>query len=177
MGKKAELATVDPDEFQWPPGVYEQLATLTGKQARFVQEYILDFNATAAVLRAGYNAANRDYAAQIGWKLLRHPKVGAVVADLAEMSADQMGISRAYVLANLRTVAEKAIEGGPKFVGKDGMIARDDDGRIVYEWDSAGANKALELLARLRGDMIERKQVDVRTVNIQINDVSVEDLQ
>ena len=53
----------------------------------------------------------------------------------------------------------------------------DDEGNVIREWSPHGAAKALELIARLRGDMIERRQVDVRTVAITINDVEMEDLR
>lgn len=173
----SEIAVVNPEDFEWPTEVHERLATLTDKQRSFVLEYLIDFNATKATRRAGYQVADDNSAAQIGWRLLRHAKVGPIVADLAQLSAEQLGLSRAYILTRLRDVAEKAIKGGPKYVGKDGNIARDEDGNVVYEWSPQGAAKALELIARLRGDMIERKQVDVRSVNVTINDVTMEDIR
>lgn len=171
----SELATVDPEDFTWPKEQLARLATLTEKQRRFVEEYLIDFNASAAVKRAGYNPKDLNSAAAMGSRLIRHPAVQPVLLEMANLSAEQLGISRAYILARLRHVAEKAIEGNPKFVGKDGALAV-VDGEVVYEMDSGGANKALELLARLRGDMIERKEVNVKSVHLIINGIEQGDL-
>ncbi len=152
-----DLAIVDPDDFQWPPEILQDLATLTDRQRRFIEEYLIDFNATSAIRRAGYNPRTRDYAAQMGSKLLRHPKVSSVLVEMADLSAEQLGISRAYVMVRLREVADRTME--------------------EEKWEPRTAVKALETLARLRGDLIERKQVDVRTVSIEINGVEMEDLR
>lgn len=52
---------------------------LAGKQARFVEEYIIDLNAAAAYRRAGYKARGNSAEASAS-KLLRHPKVAAAIA-------------------------------------------------------------------------------------------------
>ncbi|HEX4386045.1 MAG TPA: terminase small subunit [Myxococcales bacterium] len=58
------------------------MPTLTAKQAVFVAEYLVDFNATAAATRAGYSAKT---AMQQGSRLLKVPKIReAVQAALAE---------------------------------------------------------------------------------------------
>ena len=45
---------------------------LTAKQARFVSEYIIDFNATQAAVRAGYSEKT---AYSIGTENLRKPEI------------------------------------------------------------------------------------------------------
>ena len=49
---------------------------LTPKQARFVQEYLVDLNATAAAKRAGYSAKNAD---KIGSELLGKTRVSDAI--------------------------------------------------------------------------------------------------
>lgn len=57
---------------------------LTPQQAQFVQEYLIDLNATQAAIRAGYSA---DTAKQQGSRLLTIVDVGKAIADaMAERS-------------------------------------------------------------------------------------------
>ena len=49
---------------------------LTQKQAAFVQEYLVDLNATAAAKRAGYSPNGAEVA---GHRLLRNVKVAAEI--------------------------------------------------------------------------------------------------
>ncbi|MBB6109742.1 terminase small subunit [Mucilaginibacter lappiensis] len=48
------------------------MANLTAKQKRFVEEYLVDFNATQAAIRAGYSI---DTAAEMGYENLRKPHI------------------------------------------------------------------------------------------------------
>lgn len=50
--------------------------SLTTKQRRFIDEYLIDFNATQAAIRAGYSEAT---AHAIGWENLRKPEIADVV--------------------------------------------------------------------------------------------------
>ncbi len=54
---------------------------LKGKQARFVDEYIIDSNASAAALRAGYSKSS---ASTIGNLNMRNPNVRMAIAELQE---------------------------------------------------------------------------------------------
>ena len=47
---------------------------LTAKQARFVQDYLIDLNATQAAIRGGYSA---QAAAIIGHENLRKPNIAS----------------------------------------------------------------------------------------------------
>lgn len=63
---------------------------LSNKQQAFVNEYLVDFNATQAAIRAGYSVKT---ARQIGSKLLTKVDISTVVqAEIAErsMSADEV---------------------------------------------------------------------------------------
>jgi hypothetical protein len=80
------------------------------------------------------------------------------------------------VLTKATEILEKSLNGAPKIVGHDPEIARDENGNIIYQWSPAGANAALALIAKLRGDLIDRTQVDTRSIQIEINGVNLEDL-
>jgi len=52
---------------------------LTAKQQRFVEEYLVDLNATQAAIRAGYRVKDAD---KIGTKLLRNTRIKAAIDKL-----------------------------------------------------------------------------------------------
>lgn len=61
------------------------MTTPTDKQQRFVEEYLVDLNATQAAIRAGYSEKT---AAEQGYQLLQNPSVSAaIVAAQAARSA------------------------------------------------------------------------------------------
>lgn len=72
----------DPDEF----GVF---ADLTDQQEIFVREYLVDWNASAAAIRAGYSPKS---AMTQGWQLLQNPKVSQAIVTLATARARRLGI-------------------------------------------------------------------------------------
>jgi phage terminase small subunit len=82
-------------------------AGLNPRQQRFVEEYLVDLNATAAYIRAGYVA--RGNGAEVNAsKLLRHPKVAeAIQAGMAARSA-RTGLTAKYVLESIQRLAENA---------------------------------------------------------------------
>ncbi|AHG92142.1 Terminase small subunit (plasmid) [Gemmatirosa kalamazoonensis] len=51
---------------------------LTPKQQRFVEEFIVDLNATQAAIRAGYSAR---VAANIGYENLQKPQIAAAIRE------------------------------------------------------------------------------------------------
>lgn len=54
---------------------------LTDKQRRFVEEYLVDLNATQAAIRAGYS---KKTAGQIGDENLRKPEIAKAVQEEQE---------------------------------------------------------------------------------------------
>lgn len=54
------------------------MARLTDRQQRFVDEYLIDLNATQAAIRAGYSKKTADV---VGWQLLRKTLVSEAIAE------------------------------------------------------------------------------------------------
>lgn len=75
---------------------------LTAKQQRFVDEYLIDRNATQAAIRAGYAEAG---ARTEGARLLAHPDVAEAVADAAGEQAERTNIEADRVLREIATLA------------------------------------------------------------------------
>jgi phage terminase small subunit len=79
---------------------------LSPKQARFVDEYLIDLNATKAAERAGYSART---AYSIGQENLTKPDILAAVAERKAARAKRTGIDADWVLARLADEAEADI--------------------------------------------------------------------
>ena len=71
---------------------------ITAKQARFVEEYLLDANAREAARRAGYNE-------MVGYRLMRRPEVAAAIARDQAARAERMQVSADRVIAELAAIA------------------------------------------------------------------------
>lgn len=90
---------------------------LTNKQQRFVDEYIVDLNATQAAIRAGYSAKT---AAQQGERLLRNVEVRRAVDEALEERADRVNVKADDVLRELLRIATTDLSG-----------AYDEHGRLL----------------------------------------------
>jgi phage terminase small subunit len=82
------------------------MADLRPKQRRFVDEYLVDLNATAAYRRAGYRARNDNVAAASASALLRNRKVAEAVAEALRARSVRTQTSRDSVLRGLMHEAE-----------------------------------------------------------------------
>ncbi len=91
------------------------------RQRRFVEEYLVDLNATRAAKRAGYTAGS---AKNHGYRLLKNPAVAAAVAKAQGRRAARTQVSADRVVTELAKVAF----GDPRRLlswGPDGVVLRD----------------------------------------------------
>ncbi len=95
---------------------------LTPKQARFVQEYLLDLNATQAAVRAGYSAKTAE---QQGPRLLGNVGVAAAIAKAQDARSKQTAIDAAWVLTRLH---DEAVADLADLYDANGAL------RPVHEW-------------------------------------------
>lgn len=72
------------------------------KQARFVEEYLIDLNATQAAIRAGYSP---DSAHSTGWDILRKPEIQEAIQKAMNKRAERTGITQERVLKELARIA------------------------------------------------------------------------
>lgn len=75
---------------------------LTPKQMRFVDEYLVDFNATQAAIRAGYKAKTAHV---IGAENLRKPKIAEEVARRQKDLQKRTEVSQERVVKELARIA------------------------------------------------------------------------
>lgn len=80
---------------------------LTDKQKRFVDEYLVDLNATAAARRAGYSESNAD---QIASRLVGKSQVKEAIAERQECLQARTEVTQDWVINRLKNLAERALE-------------------------------------------------------------------
>lgn len=137
---------------------------LSEKQQRFVAEYTVDFNATAAAIRAGYSEKT---AAQMGYKLLKMQEIQEAVQQEFENRQDRTHITGDQVVAELAKIA----------------LSRVDDYYRDYgmEIKLTDKIKALELLGKHLGTFTEKIAISgitpemVAEVEALVNDAATGD--
>lgn len=124
---------------------------LTDKQARFVQEYLIDCNGTQAAIRAGYSKRTaRDIAAEN----LAKPNIAEAIAKRQAKVATKAEVTQEWVIAKLRQAADECLGDGDKR-------------------NAAAGIKAVELLGKHLGMMVDRQQVEQSgTLTVEIEYVN-----
>lgn len=127
---------------------------LTEKQKRFVAEYLVDLNATAAAGRAGYKDPN------IGRQLITKNNVSeAIQRAIADRNA-RTEVNQDYVIEKLREIADR-----------EASDAQDSELKV------ANKIKALELLGRHLGIFERDGSRDVRLTIVTGEGVGDEDFK
>lgn len=75
---------------------------LTVKQRMFVEEYLIDLNATQAAIRAGYSAKTAD---QQGSRMLANVKVQQAIAERMAERSRRTGVNQDRVVLELAKIA------------------------------------------------------------------------
>jgi uncharacterized Zn-finger protein len=152
--KRAEIDAPRPKKLlsSWPrdKGTTHEEA-MTPRQQRFVDEYLVDLNATRAAVRAGYSARTAE---QQGARLLGNVKVAAAVQAALEARSDRIQISQDDVLRGLHREATLTGEGS----------------------SHAARVSAWSLLGKHLGMFVERRQQlgeDGQAVNPQLYTISI----
>jgi phage terminase small subunit len=122
---------------------------LTPKQERFVQEYLVDLNATQAAIRAGYSKRTAD---KQGYQLLVNPRVQAAIALAQADVAKRLGLDAEWVLKRLRAISDRCAQAEP-------VLDREGNETGEYRFDSAGANRATELIGKHLGMFTEKHEL------------------
>ncbi len=84
---------------------FRDVGKLTPRQARFVDEYLIDLNATQAAIRAGYSAKNGN---SIGPELLGKTHVLAAIAAAQAKRSERVHVTQDDVVKGLHTEATTA---------------------------------------------------------------------
>ena len=79
------------------------VSTLTSKQSRWIDEYLIDFNGAAAAVRAGYSAKS---ARSIAHENMTKPDIQAVLQARQAAMAKELQITRQGVIRGLLDAVE-----------------------------------------------------------------------
>jgi phage terminase small subunit len=90
----------------------------TKRQTRFVDEYMVDLNATRAAIRAGYSV---ETAYSIGHELLKKPEVAAAIAARQAERASRTSITADRVLQELARIGFADIRDIVRWTAGDGI--------------------------------------------------------
>ena len=135
---------------------------MTARQAVFVAEYLTDFNARQAALRAGYAPSTRE-----GWRILTRPAVAAAVRAGVRERVERLGIDADHVLLRALKLYDLAMASEP--VQKWDNVAKTYVTTGEYKFDGALAAKALELIGKLLGAFRDRAPAEERPFVIHVH--------
>lgn len=94
---------------------------LTPKQQRFVDEYMVDLNATQAAIRAGYSAKTAPQGAA---QLLNNIKVAAAIAEQRAKLAEKAGVTLEKIIDEMRKIGFSDVR---KAIRWNGHLVREED--------------------------------------------------
>lgn len=122
--------------------------SLTPKQKQFVDEYLIDLNATQAAVRAGYSERT---ARQVGAENLSKPDIVAAIEARTQERSERTRIDAELVLQGiLRNV--RRCEQGEVVLNSRGepMIVETPGGQlaVAYRYDASNVLKGYEMLGR-----------------------------
>jgi len=148
---------------------------LTDKQQRFVEEYLVDLNATQAAIRAGYKE-NRAY--QIGHENLRKPEIEVAVQKAMNERSTRTEITQDFVLNGIVENIKRCEQAGPVLDRKGNQIyVNTPDGEVApaYVYDAKNALKGYELLGKHLKLFTEKVDANVNNGNFEVKIVPDED--
>lgn len=132
---------------------------LTPKQQRFVDEYLIDLNATQAAIRAGYSEKTAN---EQGARLLVNVSVKQAIEAGMKKRSEETGIDAKYVLETIVDTVERCRQAKPVYDRKGNpVLVETSSGGIApaYTFDSNGVLRGCELLGKHLGMFIERKEI------------------
>lgn len=146
---------------------------LSPQEELFVAEYLKDYNASAAAIRAGYAESTAKAKAPLWVNRVSSYRVGkgriynAINAARMERM-ERVKIDQDYLLMNAAEILERCMQRSP-VVNAFGKQVVDEDGNNLWRFDSVGANKAIENLSKLLG-LNKEQPVQQSTNNLIFTD-------
>lgn len=128
---------------------------LNPKQSRFVDEYLIDLNATQAAIRAGYSAQT---ARSIGAENLTKPDIQEAIQKAQAARCERTGITQDRVLAELQLLAFSDLT----------HYAVDDEGNVKLSTGAPYA--AMRALQSIKRKITSRRREVTREVEIRLWD-------
>lgn len=100
------------------------MSKLTAKERRFIDEYLIDLNATQAAARAGYSKRTAE---QQGYQLLRRPRVAEAITAQQRKIATKLEVTQERVVAELAKIGFSDIRKAVTWRTCEREIANEED--------------------------------------------------
>ena len=114
------------------------MTKLTAKQEMFVQEYLVDLNATQAAIRAGYSAKTANV---IGPENLSKPCIAELIVKAKAERMKEVKIDAAYVLRQAVKLHERCMQEVP-------VLDHNGKKSGEYKFEHTGAAKGLDIIGK-----------------------------
>ena len=135
---------------------------LNEKQKQFCEEYIIDLNGTQAAIRAGYS---KKTARAIANELLTKLDIQEYICELKKKRSERVKYSQDELMRDILEVKNRCMQANP-------VLDKEGNETGIWKFDSNGANKALDMLAKHVGFYeTDNKQI---AFNISVNREAVE---
>ena len=135
---------------------------MNDKQKQFCEEYIIDLNGTQAAIRAGYS---KKTARAIANELLTKLDIQEYVQKIKNERSERVKYSQDELMRDILEVKNRCMQANP-------VLDKEGNETGIWKFDSNGANKALDMLAKHVGFYeTDNKQ---KAFNISVNREAVE---
>lgn len=132
---------------------------LTGKQQRFVDEYLIDLNATQAAIRAGYSEKT---AQQMGSENLSKLVIQEAIEKAQAERSERTEVTQDYVIKTIVETIERCSQ-AKQVYDKSGepVMTETPDGGLApaYRYDATNVLKGAEMLGRHLGMFTDKVEV------------------
>jgi phage terminase small subunit len=145
---------------------------LTDKQVRFIDEYLIDLNATQAYKRAGYSVKSDNAAGVEGLKLLRNPKIQEELKKRQDDLQKRTEITQENVLKEL---AKIAFSNGTDFAEIVNRTVVDRETHLPIIDEHTGEPRIYkEVVVKATKDIPENKRAAIAAIKENKYGISVE---
>lgn len=153
------------------------MAKLTAKQQRFIEEYLVDLNATQAAIRAGYS---KKTARSVGAENLTKPDIQKAIQKRLSEKEKALMATQDEVLKTLTRILRReapehvvvTLKSHRSFYDENGnkqIIDREESNIVPIPTKISDVNKAAELLGKYHAMWTDRQQLDIQSA-VQIID-------
>jgi len=119
------------------------LPKLTPKQSRFIEEYLVDLNATQAAIRAGYSEKT---AKSIGQENLTKPYIEAAIEKARADLSERTEITQEFVIDSFMEIYLRCMQ----------EITPAGKGYGKFKFDACNASRAMENIAKIHGFFVDK---------------------
>lgn len=126
------------------------MVKLTEKQQRFVNEYLIDLNATQATIRAGYSTKTADVQ---GSRMLGNVKVQQAISEAMAERSKRTGVNQDRVVLELAKIAFVKMTDIVDHQGRIKSSATEDDLACIesmkYKRSESGTGSSVEMEVKI----------------------------